>query len=207
MSEIETFIQVFIALWLGSACISLQCILNCRPSFTCDLLCCISPWYDRSQLFSSVKSLDRLGHRGEWGRVEGAAGWGWRGAWGTIQQRSSSSLFFFFFAGGYNREQFWHGQGCALYGVVHPAFRSWLGIKYPDSTRAVRIPWSLSEYSYACFAFCLCSQVFAFPVHSASFSQSSSSLKRDECGEQRNVSLPFSERWFSQRHMLMTLMA
>ena len=53
--------------------------------------------------FSSVQSFERLGHRGD------------------MRDDSAGILFQSFSAGGH-REQFWLGQGCLLFDVVHPAF-------------------------------------------------------------------------------------
>ena len=52
---------------------------------------------------SSVQSPDRLGHRED------------------MRDNSAEILFWSFLQGGHY-EQFWHGQGCPLFGVVHPAF-------------------------------------------------------------------------------------
>ena len=53
--------------------------------------------------FTSVQSFERLGHRGD------------------MRDDSAGILFQSFSAGGH-REQFWLGQGCLLFDVVHPAF-------------------------------------------------------------------------------------
>ena len=58
--------------------------------------------------FSSVQSLDRLGH------PEG-------GVEGGHEGRFSRDPFPVFSSGGHC-ERFWHGQGCPLFDVVHPAF-------------------------------------------------------------------------------------
>ena len=58
---------------------------------------------ERSLRFSSVQSLDRLGRRG------------------NMRDDSAEILLqFFFFSAGSSCEQFWHGQGCPLFDVVHP---------------------------------------------------------------------------------------
>ena len=50
--------------------------------------------------FSSVQSLDQLGHQGD--------------------MMDNSTEILFISAGGHCK--FWHGQGCSLCDVVHPAF-------------------------------------------------------------------------------------
>ena len=54
--------------------------------------------------------------------VGSSGGWG-VGGWGGEDMRDDSAeiLFQSFYARG-SREQFWHLQGCPLFGVVHPAF-------------------------------------------------------------------------------------
>ena len=46
----------------------------------------------------------------------------WLGRWGDMRDDSAEILLHFFFSAGGPFEQFWHGQGCPLFDVVHPAF-------------------------------------------------------------------------------------
>ena len=57
----------------------------------------------RNDLFSSVRSLDRFGRRG------------------NMTEASVEVVFQSFSAGGHCK-QFWHGQECPLFDAVHPAF-------------------------------------------------------------------------------------